>query len=256
MAIAKADNGQTSERVAARVRRCIGIDEVWGNATVQGTVFGNRRHIARIPPSLLGCVGPQEATVRFARAQEASHANAASCLSLQARRWMAALGGDKAAVDQDDALVCRKWRHDPKAWPVFSHRLDKDLSVMAKDAFRRHAGICVVRRPDGPCRSLDGRTPETGLGRHDQVALPMQPLDLPCAKRGEPDGQRQAQTQEGRADQAPPAATGGGAVGIMFPCRWNMIHSDPKITISTMMAVNTSATSVHPPSERVFTWRK
>lgn len=256
MAVAEANDGQAPDGVAALVQGGIRIDEIRCDGITQRAVFSDRRHIARIPTPLVGCVGPQEAAVRFADSQETCHTNQASRLSGHASGGRAAFGWDKSAIDQDDALACLERSHDPEARPFFSDCLDQDLPVMAKHAFCGHARIGVFRGPDRYRRGLHGSPRETFLHRGDQVPLPLQPLDLPDAQRREARGQGETESEEGGADQTPPASTGGGAMGIMFPCRWNMIHSDPKITISTMMAVNTRATSVQPPSDRVFTCRK
>lgn len=126
---------------------------------------------------------------------------------------------------------------------------------MQIDAFRHDARVGEVIGPGGGRRRSRRVPGQPGLYGRDQLALPVQALDLPDPQRREAGGEGQAEGEEGEADQTPPS-TGGGAMGIMFPCRWNMIHSEPQITIRIMMAVKTSATRVQPPSLRVFTCRK
>ena len=74
----------------------------------------------------------------------------------------------------------------------------------------------------------------------DQVELPCAPFDLPDAERRKADrGEHRHRGEQRAAETAQGWALISGVIGIMFPLRWYMIHSEPAITISTSTAVNT-----------------
>lgn len=75
-----------------------------------------------------------------------------------------------------------------------------------------------------------------GVDARDQVQLPDPPLKLPNTQR-----QKSDDPQQRDRCQEPPLGSGqepmpGSVIGIMLVLRWNMIHSEPAITISTITA--------------------
>jgi len=79
---------------------------------------------------------------------------------------------------------------------------------------------------------------DTSLYSRDQVQLPGPALHLPDAQRQEPAEPQQRQDREKPALGSGQEPMPGSLIGIMFVLRWNMIHSEPEITISTITAAN------------------
>ena len=77
---------------------------------------------------------------------------------------------------------------------------------------------------------------DPGLDARDQVKLPDPPLKLPNTQRQKSDDPQ----QRDRCQEPPFGSTQepmpGSVIGIMLVLRWNMIHSEPAITISTITA--------------------
>lgn len=77
----------------------------------------------------------------------------------------------------------------------------------------------------------------------DQRELPGPSLELPRSegKARQPRGERQREQDRARGAAAygVRAAVPVGIDGIMFVLRWNMIHSEPPMVISTSTAVKT-----------------
>ena len=120
-------------------------------------------------------------------------------------------------------------------------------------------GGCRDRRPFGGRRCGYGGSVNTPFDAIDELELPGATLDLPGA-------QREKNTEEGnsrrsRRDLARARSHGMSCMscmdaGIMLSFKWYITHSEPLNAITTSITVNSSASRLQPPSERVFMWRK
>jgi hypothetical protein len=131
-------------------------------------------------------------------------------------------------------------REYPKAGAALGNGLGQRLGILPVGAGDPDTPVLLGRdtcaRPEGVARQRGRRSMDPAIDPGDEVQLPDPALQLPDTQCQEAEHAQQRQPRQEpalRHGQEPMPAC---VMGIMLVLRWNMIHSEPEITIRTMTA--------------------
>ena len=210
--LANVGGGGGGERPAARGRRAFQFDQERRDRPIRsGRLAKHRRHLGEVArePDVAGAVGRGgEWIARIGIPYATDQVDRALDLASQPGSRLLEDRRHEAPHDKHGAHGRDERRDDLKAGALPQRDKHMHLPCVQEtpaEANARELQARPVIRPRERCRERDGLVMGAGLDATDEVFLPGQPAELPCAECGE-DGKRDRSRQGGR----PQARSAGG----------------------------------------------